>query len=56
MTLPAPSSILSLQMVCPNLRCRKLLSVPEIARGRVVRCRHCGMRITVPEKAAASPK
>ena len=43
---PAPPA--RLQMVCPNLRCRKLLSVPAIARGRTVRCKHCSMRINVP--------
>lgn len=46
-----------LQMVCPNLRCRKLLSVPEIARGRTVRCKQCSMRINVPaaKSGAGSP-
>src|SRR5262245_55162977 len=29
------------QIVCPNLRCRKLLSVPDDARGKIVKCHHC---------------
>ncbi len=49
-TPPAPPA--RLQMVCPNLRCRKLLSVPAIARGRKVRCKHCSMRISVPAGGA----
>lgn len=36
------------RMICPNLSCRKVLSVPQSARGKMVRCRHCGMRIQVP--------
>ena len=56
MTPPPPPSVSKLQMVCPNLRCRKLLCVPEIARGRVVRCRHCAMRVKVPQKQAAAAK
>jgi hypothetical protein len=40
------------RMICPNLKCRKILSVPESARGKKVRCRGCGMRVQIPEKAA----
>lgn len=39
----------SVRMICPNLRCRSILSVPPVARGKTVRCRQCGMRIHVPE-------
>jgi len=38
----------SIRMICPNLKCRCVLSVPPQARGKTVRCRQCGMRITVP--------
>ena len=40
------------RMICPNLSCRKVLSVPQSARGKSVRCRHCGMRIQVPASQA----
>ncbi|MCC6680348.1 MAG: hypothetical protein IT445_05535 [Phycisphaeraceae bacterium] len=43
------------RMICPNLSCRKVLSVPQSARGKSVRCRHCGMRIQVPAMPSMSP-
>ncbi|MFI4861835.1 MAG: hypothetical protein ACIAXF_14275 [Phycisphaerales bacterium JB063] len=36
------------RMICPNLKCRSILSVPMNARGKTVRCRQCSMRIHVP--------
>jgi RNase P subunit RPR2 len=42
-----PSDIV--RMICPNLRCRALLSVPTAARGKTVRCRQCGTRVKVPQ-------
>ena len=33
------------QLICPNLRCRKILSVPDDVRGRLVKCQldgECG--------------
>jgi hypothetical protein len=41
-----PSDIV--RMICPNLRCRAVLSVPTSARGKTVRCRQCGTRVKVP--------
>lgn len=41
------------RMICPNLKCRKVLSVPDSARGKKVRCRGCGMRVQIPAKATA---
>ena len=41
----------SVRLICPNLRCRCLLSVPVSARGKTVRCKQCGARIQVPAKA-----
>lgn len=35
-------------MMCPNLHCRQLLAVPEIARGKIVRCGACGTNTRVP--------
>ena len=37
------------QLICPNLRCRKILSVPEEARGKLVKCQHCQTMFRVPE-------
>jgi DNA-directed RNA polymerase subunit RPC12/RpoP len=41
---------------CPNLTCRKVLAVPQIARGKTVRCRTCGASIRVPNKPEAPKK
>jgi hypothetical protein len=43
-----PSSVV--RLICPNLKCRKILSVPDSARGKKVRCRGCGMRVQIPLK------
>jgi hypothetical protein len=36
------------QLICPNLRCRKILSVPDAMRGKVVKCQHCQGSFRVP--------
>jgi hypothetical protein len=33
---------------CPNLGCQRVLGVPSVARGKLVRCRGCGMTIRIP--------
>jgi hypothetical protein len=38
----------TVRIICPNLRCRSVLSVPGEARGKTVRCRQCGMRVGIP--------
>ena len=49
------------QLICPNLRCRKILSVPDDVRGKLVRCQHCQTMFRVPNAkheavlAAAAP-
>ena len=49
------------QMLCPNLRCRKILSVPDAVRGKLVKCQHCQSNFRVPdaskkpEPAGAAP-
>ena len=47
------------QLICPNLRCRKILSVPEEVRGKLVKCQHCQTMFRVPEpkrhSVAAAP-
>ena len=37
------------QLICPNLRCRKFLSVPDDVRGKLVKCQHCQTAFRVPE-------
>lgn len=37
------------QLICPNLRCRKILSVPEEVRGKLVKCQFCQSMFRVPE-------
>ena len=41
------------QLICPNLRCRKFLSVPDEVRGKLVRCHHCHQMFRVPEAKKA---
>ncbi|HVZ93370.1 MAG TPA: hypothetical protein VG797_02560 [Phycisphaerales bacterium] len=45
----------TIRVMCPNLRCRAVLGVPEGARGRLVRCKNCGMNIRIPQKQEAKP-
>ena len=42
----------SIRIICPNLSCQRLLAVPAMARGEVVRCRGCGSNIKVPVSAS----
>ena len=37
------------QLICPNLRCKKILSVPDEVRGKLVKCQHCRTMFRVPE-------
>jgi len=41
------------RLLCPNLRCKTLLSVPGNARGKIVRCRQCGTRIRIPQQGGS---
>ena len=36
-------------LLCPNLRCRKILAVPDEVRGKLVKCQHCQTAFRVPE-------
>ncbi len=38
-----------IQLICPNLRCRKILAVPDDVRGKLVKCQHCQTMFRVPE-------
>ena len=35
-------------MICPNLKCRKVLQVSGRFRGRQVKCHYCGTTFSVP--------
>jgi hypothetical protein len=37
-------------LLCPNLKCRRVLQVPDTTRGHRVRCGHCGQVLMVPNK------
>jgi hypothetical protein len=39
---------MAVQLLCPNLKCRKVLSVPDEVRGKLVRCQHCQTQFRVP--------
>ena len=39
---------MSITLLCPNLRCRAILQVPEKCRGKRVRCGQCGIALAVP--------
>lgn len=43
---------MSVQLLCPNLKCRKNLSVPEELRGKLVKCQFCQSMLRIP---AAKP-
>ncbi len=43
------------QLICPNLRCRKFLSVPDDVRGKLAKCQHCSTNFRVPEARKAAP-
>ncbi|HEV8290601.1 MAG TPA: MJ0042-type zinc finger domain-containing protein, partial [Tepidisphaeraceae bacterium] len=47
--------IMAVQLICPNLKCRKLLVVPEEVRGKMVKCQHCQTQFRVPESKTPSP-
>jgi LSD1 subclass zinc finger protein len=40
---------MAVQIICPNLQCRKILAVPDEVRGKQVKCPHCQTTVRVPE-------
>ncbi len=42
-----------IRLICPNLTCRTILSVPAAARGKDVRCRACGTKLRIPQAKSA---
>ena len=43
--LPAAGTVM---MLCPHLKCRKILRVPEQCRGKQVKCQFCSNTFQVP--------
>lgn len=41
---------MAVTILCPNLKCRAVLGVPDDARGKKVRCKYCGTTFAVPLK------
>jgi hypothetical protein len=39
---------MAIHVICPSLRCRKILELADNARGTVVTCRYCDMHFRVP--------
>jgi ribosomal protein S27E len=37
-----------IRVMCPNLGCQRILTVPVTARGKVVRCGACGQNVRIP--------
>lgn len=44
-----------IRIMCPDLSCQRVLAVPASARGKLVRCRRCGMTIRIPQAKADAP-
>ncbi|MBS0191455.1 MAG: hypothetical protein U0573_10355 [Phycisphaerales bacterium] len=47
-------AVQTVRIMCPNLTCRKVLAVPENARGKTVRCKNCATNIRVPASSSGS--
>ena len=45
----------NVRIMCPNLSCRRILAVPNTARGKTVRCRNCATNIRVPATPSSQP-
>ncbi|HZW11374.1 MAG TPA: hypothetical protein VFF69_15830 [Phycisphaerales bacterium] len=45
----------SVRIMCPNLLCRKVLAVPQSARGKTVRCKACSTTIRIPGPRTEKP-
>ena len=47
--MDAPGKPTPAQIMCPHLKCRKILSIPADVRGMTVRCQHCQNLLRVPD-------
>jgi hypothetical protein len=46
--MDAPATNEIVMMLCPSLKCRKVLRVPGHCRGKQVRCQFCQLTFEVP--------
>ncbi len=44
-----------IRIMCPNLTCKRILAVPTTARGKLVRCRGCGINLRIPKGKEDAP-
>jgi hypothetical protein len=47
---------MSIQMVCPNMRCKHMHSFPDEARGQVIKCLRCDTKFRIPSPRLPAPK
>ena len=47
---------MAITLICPNLKCRSILQVPDNIRGKKVRCSKCGSKFLVPAEAKKKPR
>jgi hypothetical protein len=40
---------MAVHVICPSLRCRKILTLADDVRGTLVKCRYCDMEFRVPQ-------
>ena len=40
---------MAVHVICPSLRCRKILTLADEVRGTNVTCRYCQMQFRVPD-------
>ncbi len=52
----APVQPKVIRIMCPNLKCRSILVVPDTARGKNVKCSNCSSLFRIPAQAAAVAK
>ena len=39
---------MAVHVICPSVRCRKILTMNDEVRGTLVTCRYCSMQFRVP--------
>jgi hypothetical protein len=49
---------MAVHVICPSLRCRKILTLDEGVKGKLVTCRYCSMefRVPAPRKTPLAPE
>jgi hypothetical protein len=45
----ADENRMAVHVICPSLRCRKILTLADEVRGTNVTCRYCQMQFRVPQ-------